>query len=87
MRRISAPFVIYVGTAILSLWTSACLQQHTRLQSDDDKAREEELTVKTIGDVTTVANAQPIAVSGRRSGRRACWYRKQSDSRRLSGHA
>lgn len=41
-----------------------CLHTETRLQSDDDGEREKELEVRTIGDITSVANANPIPVSG-----------------------
>src|SRR5262245_44718166 len=43
---------------------AGCLQPQTRLQSDEEGDREKEAHVQTIGDVTTVANAEPIPVSG-----------------------
>jgi hypothetical protein len=52
---------------LLLLGLVGCLHQHTRLQSDDDdreREREKEPEVKTVGDITDVANAQPIPVSG-----------------------
>ncbi|MGE3808430.1 MAG: flagellar basal body P-ring protein FlgI, partial [Gemmataceae bacterium] len=42
-----------------------CLHTETRLQSDDDKERDKDYAdIRTIGDVTSVANATPIHVSG-----------------------
>lgn len=48
--------------AVLAL--AGCLHQETRLQSEDDGERDKEAEIKTIGDVTSVANANPIYVSG-----------------------
>jgi hypothetical protein len=41
-----------------------CAHPQTRLQSADDSDRDKEGEVKTIGDVSAVANADPIPVSG-----------------------
>lgn len=42
---------------------SGCKHQQARAQAEDED-REKEPEIKTIGDVTSVANAQPIPVSG-----------------------
>src|SRR5581483_2214310 len=41
-----------------------CAMPQTRLQSEDELEPEVKYDVKTIGDVTEVANADPIPVSG-----------------------
>jgi flagellar basal body P-ring protein FlgI len=41
-----------------------CMHQQTRLQSADENEHDPVADVKTIGDVTSVANAEPIVVSG-----------------------
>src|SRR5262245_20115802 len=51
-------------TGALLLALVGCLQHETRLQSEDDAERDKDSDIKTIGDVTTVANANPIYVSG-----------------------
>jgi len=48
--------------AVMLLGLAGCLQPQTRFQSAEDTDREVE--VKTIGDVTTVDNADAIAISG-----------------------
>lgn len=50
--------------AALLLGQVGCLSQQARLQSDDEAEKQKEREIKTIGDVTTVANANPIPVSG-----------------------
>src|SRR4029077_1745687 len=51
-----------VAAALLGML--GCAHQQTRLQSADETDRDKEPEVKTIGDVTTVGNADPIPVSG-----------------------
>jgi hypothetical protein len=51
-----------LGAALLGL--VGCAHQQTRLQSAEENERDKEPEVKTIGDVTTVGNADPIPVSG-----------------------
>jgi flagellar basal body P-ring protein FlgI len=41
-----------------------CAHQQTRLQAEDEGERDKEAEVKTIGDVSSVANAEPIPVNG-----------------------
>jgi Flagellar P-ring protein len=41
-----------------------CLEPHARLQKDDEAARDKDLEVETVGDVTEVSNANPTLVSG-----------------------
>ena len=41
-----------------------CAHEQTRLQSEDEAERDKELEIKTVGDVTTVGNADPVPVSG-----------------------
>ena len=41
-----------------------CAHHQTRLQADDESDRDKEREVKTVGDVSSVANADPIPVSG-----------------------
>jgi flagellar basal body P-ring protein FlgI len=41
-----------------------CAHPQTRLQVEDEADREKEVEVKTIGDVSSIANAEPIPVSG-----------------------
>jgi flagellar basal body P-ring protein FlgI len=41
-----------------------CAHPQTRFQADDETDRDKEAEVKTIGDVSSVANADPIPVSG-----------------------
>jgi len=55
-----------LGAVVLSglLGLAGCMHQQTRLQSDDEAEHDPVADVKTIGDVTSVANAEPIAVSG-----------------------
>lgn len=43
---------------------AGCFHPQTRLQSDDEGERDKDLNVKTIGDFTAVANAEPIQVGG-----------------------
>src|SRR5262245_51690293 len=52
------------GSALAALLLAlvGCLDPQTRLQSEDERDKEAE--VKTIGDVTSIGNAEPIAVSG-----------------------
>jgi hypothetical protein len=47
----------------LILGLCGCLSPQTRMQSEEDGDRDKE-AAETIGDVTQVANAEPIAVSG-----------------------
>jgi hypothetical protein len=61
-RRLSSARVRICAVALLGL--AGCLTQQPRLQSDDDAEREKDREVRTIGDVTTIANANPIPVSG-----------------------
>lgn len=42
----------------------SCLHPLTRLQKEDEAGREKEPEVRTVGDVTQVANAAPAVVSG-----------------------
>lgn len=64
------PIFPRVSSARFGLWAASllglagCLSQQPRLQSDDDAEREKTREVKTIGDVTTFANAEPIPCSG-----------------------
>lgn len=51
-----------IGVVLLAL--AGCAHQQTRLQSDEDGEREKEPEIRTIGDVTSVANAEPIPVMG-----------------------
>ncbi len=51
-----------VGVLLLGL--VGCAHQQTRLQADDESERDKLAEVKTIGDVTAVANATPVVVSG-----------------------
>lgn len=47
------------------LWgVLGCAHQQTRLQAEDEGERDKEVEVKTIGDITSVANADPVPVSG-----------------------
>jgi hypothetical protein len=56
---------VRVGVLALLLFAPlGCLQPEARLQSGEDPDREKDLALKTVGDVTTVGNAEPIAVSG-----------------------
>jgi hypothetical protein len=56
-------FWVVLGTLLLSL--AGCTHStQTRLQAEDDADRDKELAVKTIGDVSSVANADPVAASG-----------------------
>ncbi|MBL8793059.1 MAG: flagellar basal body P-ring protein FlgI [Planctomycetia bacterium] len=57
MKSRCALFVVLVGLI-------GCFDPQTRLQSGDDTDRDKEPQVQQIGDVTSVANAEPIAVSG-----------------------
>src|SRR5260370_16128083 len=41
-----------------------CAHPQTRLQAEDEGERDKQGEVKTIGDVSAVANADPISVSG-----------------------
>jgi flagellar basal body P-ring protein FlgI len=41
-----------------------CAHQQTRLQAEDEGEREKEAEVKTVGDISSVANADPIPVNG-----------------------
>lgn len=41
-----------------------CISPQTRFQSAEDSEREKDLDVRTIGEITEVANAGPLAVSG-----------------------
>src|SRR5262249_25044341 len=51
-----------LGAALFGL--VGCAHQQMRLQSADEADRDKEAEVKTIGEVTDVANAQAIPVSG-----------------------
>jgi hypothetical protein len=58
-----------VGMAVVMLLGFlGCAHQQTRLQAPDevehDRDKEKETEVKTVGDFTTVGNAEPIPVSG-----------------------
>ena len=55
-----------LGICLLASFCLAlgCAHQQTRLQSEEDADRDKEADVKTIGDVTGVANAEPIRVIG-----------------------
>lgn len=61
-RRLSSARLRICAVALFGL--AGCLSQQPRLQSDDDAEREKDREAKTIGDVTTFANANPIPVSG-----------------------
>jgi hypothetical protein len=50
-----------IFAAVLVL--AGCAHQQTRLQKPDDE-KEKEIPIKTIGDLTTYGNAEPVAVSG-----------------------
>jgi hypothetical protein len=41
-----------------------CAHQQTRLQAEDEGDHDKEIEVRTIGDVSSVANADPIPISG-----------------------
>src|SRR5438132_2486362 len=41
-----------------------CAHQQTRLQAEDESDRDKEAEVRTVGDVSSVGNADPIPVSG-----------------------
>src|SRR5262245_21187797 len=58
MKRCACALVVTI------LGFAGCLEPPTRLQSDEDGDREKDAHVQKIGDVTTVANADPIPVSG-----------------------
>ena len=49
---------------LVLLGSIGCVQTQTRLQSAEESEREKDLEVRTIGEVTEVANVQPIQVSG-----------------------
>jgi hypothetical protein len=49
---------------VLAAALAGCLQPQTRLQKEDEAAREKEVEIKTVGDVTEVSNAGPTVVSG-----------------------
>src|SRR5438309_11413860 len=51
-----------LGVLVLSL--AGCVNPQTRAQSAEETEREKDLEVRTIGDVTEVANVQQIQVSG-----------------------
>src|SRR5271165_6432700 len=51
-----------IGVFLLGL--TGCVSPQTRAQSAEETEREKDLDVRTIGDVTEVANVQPIQVSG-----------------------
>lgn len=57
-HRIGLTMLLFFGLL------AGCAHQQTRLQSDEEPEREKEVEIKTIGDVTSVANAEPIAVMG-----------------------
>ena len=50
--------------AVLVCGLIGCAHSRTRLQAEDENERDKEAEVKTIGDVSTVANADAIPVSG-----------------------
>jgi Flagellar P-ring protein len=50
--------------AALIVGLGGCMSPQTRLQSEEDGDRDKPGAVETIGDVTQVANADPILVSG-----------------------
>jgi hypothetical protein len=50
--------------ALVLLGLAGCAQPQTRLQAEEEAERDPFAEVKTIGDVTSVANAEPINVSG-----------------------
>jgi hypothetical protein len=41
-----------------------CAHQQTRLQAEDETDRDKAAAVKTVGDITSVGNADPVPVSG-----------------------
>jgi hypothetical protein len=49
---------------VLALGFTGCVSPQTRAQSADETEREKDLAVRSIGDVTEVANANKIQVSG-----------------------
>src|SRR5205085_8673325 len=51
-----------LGALVLGL--TGCVSPQTRAQSAEETEREKDLEVRTIGDVTEVANVQQIQVSG-----------------------
>src|SRR5258708_7446920 len=62
-RRLTpAALVSLMAAVVLGLFGCASTKQ-TRLQAEDDNGRDK-YEVKTIGDVTTVANSEPISVAG-----------------------
>jgi hypothetical protein len=54
---------VWVLVALL-FGVPGCLEPQTRLQAPDEPEHEKDYGIQTIGDVTSVANAEPIAVSG-----------------------
>lgn len=52
-------FLLLAGAAL-----TGCVTPQARFQSAEESEREKDLDVRTIGEVTEVANAQPIQVSG-----------------------
>jgi hypothetical protein len=51
-------------TTAALLCLAGCLHSQPRLQSDDEAQREKDRQMKTVGDFTTFANANPIPVVG-----------------------
>jgi hypothetical protein len=56
--------ILLLGALAVGLAGCVSSQARTRLQSEEDGDRDKEAGVETIGDVTQVANAEPITVSG-----------------------
>src|SRR5262249_40883929 len=53
-----------LALAFLMCGLVGCAHTQTRAQSDEDNERDKEFQIKTIGDLTTVGNADSEAVSG-----------------------
>src|SRR5688572_35472 len=57
--------VLGVSTlALMVVGLSGCVGTQARLQSQEESERENDLDVRTIGEVTELANVQPVQVSG-----------------------
>jgi hypothetical protein len=54
---------IFLG-ALLGMGLVGCLHPQTRLQKEDETAGDKDVEVRTVGDVTEVANVAPLTVSG-----------------------
>jgi hypothetical protein len=58
------PYLTALAVALLGLCGCITTEPEARLQSDEDGDRDKDVHVQTIGDATTVANAEPVAISG-----------------------